>query len=406
MKHIFWTLALAGAVMAQTTCPPEPLAGVENELTSGFPQALQDRGYRQMLLNNVVNVFEARYYDDNIARQDWSTYHKKALEATSERAFFGALREWYAALKQNDQLSEFFSPRQVASFAESLPRVGIRFAINASGQFFVTGVVPGGPADQAGVKPRDRVLSLDGDPCVNSSRFRGVAGSALKLRLQAPGEGVREVSVVRAIPPSISPAFEVKRLPANLEVGYLWLPFFGTDDASALAQALTQLQASGPLRGMVLDLRGGLVGTFQPMRNVLGHFYFGNAYRIVNNLGTASSLFVLSREPHLSSVPLAVLVDSSSSVLATWMAGILQKRAKAVVVGQPTQPFPLAGEVFPLLEQAELFIPTVRVEFPDGSTLPEGRVVPNVLVAEEWLAFKEADDPYIKAALEALAKLR
>jgi hypothetical protein len=42
----------------------------------------------------------------------------------------------------------------------------------------------------------------------------------------------------------------------------------------------------------------------------------------------------------------------------------------------------------------------------DGSTLPEGKVVPNTLVKEDWFAFKEADDPYIKAALEALAKLR
>ena len=62
-------------------------------------------------------------------------------------------------------------------------------------------VFPNSPADQAGIKRRDRITSLDGipfvDPAKEAGRIRGPQGTTVKLSVVSPEQAERTVSIVR-----------------------------------------------------------------------------------------------------------------------------------------------------------------------------------------------------------------
>jgi carboxyl-terminal processing protease len=100
---------------------------------------------------------------------------------------------------------------------------------------------------------------------------------------------------------------------------------------------------------------------------------------------------------------MAVLVDEETEADAEQLAAILQDQGRAIVVGTPTSGKTHGATTIDFPEGSLLQIVTFGFQLPDGRTLEGEGVTPDVLVEEDWLAYPEADDPFVVAALEALS---
>lgn len=209
-----------------------------------------------------------------------------------------------------------------------------------AGLVAVLGVIPGSPAEKAGVVAGDRILKIDGrSPKGLAMRevvhlIRGPAGQAVALTILRDDQIITK-SIKRA-PMAWSPVTELS-LPAGPgSIAVVGIKTFNEKTPSLLRAELERLRAEKP-RGLVLDLRGNSGGLFDKLLDC-ANLMLPKGKLVVTKVGRgrAEEAYRSSGEPVLAGVPVLVLTDGTTTSSAELFAGALQQSLGARVVGKRT----------------------------------------------------------------------
>ena len=253
------------------------------------------------------------------------------------------------------------------------------------------------PADRAGLKIGDRILSIDGKSAEGftteqvSARLKGDPGSKVRLEVEHL-DGQREKIALtreRIAIPSIPYAGW-----AAEGIGYIRHSDFTEGSYDELRAAIERLRSEGDLRGLILDYRSNGGGIMQEAVKILSMFV-PKGTEVVSTKGRteeSKQSYRTTSEPAFPDLPLVVLVNGSSASAAEIVAGALQDLDRAVLIGQRSFGKGLVQSTHPLgynamlkLTTAKYYIPSGRcIQAVDYSRSQEGAVaaVPDSLVAE------------------------
>lgn len=284
----------------------------------------------------------------------------------------------------------------------------------------VLGVLPGSPAEAAGLRRGDRVLSLNGRLLLGRPQQRLAAFTALQdgeaevsLDVLRRGEG----KTVRVRPALLEiPTARLELLPGGM--AYLSIFTFASDQVARSVNALVKQALQNQARGLVLDLRnngGGLVAqqllvsgifTDRPGRRLQsaigGEVELRNQSGQLRQTDRSGERVVAELEmPVRWSGPLVVLVNRSTVSAAEFLALDLQQ-AGFTVIGEPTYGVAdTAVSSVRLSSGAALIITTSQVRRLDGQAYPP-RVVPDVTVKDDLEALVAGHDRPLEEALKRL----
>jgi carboxyl-terminal processing protease len=258
-----------------------------------------------------------------------------------------------------DEYTLFLTPASYAAAqaAQEGRTVGVGLDLAAAdGRLEVARVYPGGPAQEAGLLPHDRVARIDGRPADGlaaadaAERLRGEPGTAVELEIFPGGDGMlpaRSVRLTRR--PVVIPTVRWERLPENLSpvpavsapVYLVTITHFTRSTVKEVQEALAVMTTEG-MAGVVIDLRGNPGGLFEPAVGVAELFvaeggvlaYTHGQMRKYNQPYVGRS--AAHPLPASATVPLVVLVDAETASAAEVLAGALKDRGRARVVGQTT----------------------------------------------------------------------
>jgi carboxyl-terminal processing protease len=243
------------------------------------------------------------------------------------------------------------------------------------------------PAARAGVEPGDVILKIDGQLTDGMSlkdvveQLRGPADTTVKLTIARRGEHPFDVTLTRAI---IHVASVKSHLEAN-GIGYARIATFAEKTQQELLQALDGLnqQAGGHLKGFVLDLRNDPGGLLDEAVHVAGDFLDG---------GTAVS--TRGRDPEdnrtysapadgdrLKGVPVIVLINGASASASEIVAGALQDRHRAEILGTRSFGKGSVQTIIPLDGHGALRLTTARYYTPSGRSIQGKGIAPDKVVA-------------------------
>jgi len=205
----------------------------------------------------------------------------------------------------------------------------------------VVKVLKGTPASRGGVKSKDVITKIGEESTVNMdlndavSRLRGKPGSHVTITIARGTASPRPLDLTRAI--ITVEAVESKLLPKG--VGYIRLKQFQSNSARDIQAALDSLkdQNGGPLKGLVLDLRGNPGGLLEEAIKVSDLFVSHGT--IVTTVGESDRLREVKKAHDddtavESKLPLAVLVNAGSASASEIVAGALKNLNRAVIVGR------------------------------------------------------------------------
>lgn len=372
---------------------------------------------RNKLFEFVWKTVKDRYVYADFGGVDWDAVHAEFVPQVSsaDRApvFYALMKEMVDRLP--DDISHFWTPQDVAADTtapQGTPLYGIGAEIKTVPEGgLLTGLVPNGPATQAGLVPREIILEVNGTPFRDEPAFgpggpialiRGPAGTPVILKVQGLDGQVRTVRIVRQ-PITDFSALRVPRVLrlANTNVAYVELKatYPGMDEA--IRSGLDKLAPDGKLDGVILDLRSYTGGLVSAMFDTLGLFMDS---RVIGQEVTRDSKNDLTltgnaKTPALKQVPMVVLVSQETQ---PWIPAILQKFKRAQVLGVPTRAASEEADQFSLDDGSLLVLATRAVTFSDGAHL--GNVQPNRVMDEKWYLVPFEKDPQIQAALEELTK--
>ena len=196
------------------------------------------------------------------------------------------------------------------------------------------------PAGRAGLKRLDRVMKINNESTLNMPlndavrRLRGEPGSKVTVWIAREDEwkGLRKFVLVRE-------RIRVRSVLAKRlsgDVGYVRLKQFQATSSAEIREALKNMRAAGPLRGLVLDLRGNPGGLLDQAAKVADLFLTHGV--VVATVGAAEAREEkrAHREDTEPNYPLVVLVNGSSASASEIVAGALKNLDRAVIVGQTT----------------------------------------------------------------------
>jgi carboxyl-terminal processing protease len=336
----------------------------------GVHASANEGSYRQMqVYSEVLSRVQSEYVEDpNIPKVTDGALHGlvESLDANSSYL----TPEAYKAYKAHKSEAK----------GEIGATVSKRF-----GYADVVSVLPGSPAEKAGIEDTDIFESIEG------RSTRDMSLPEIRSALSgAPGSNVN-VSVVRARraePQKMTITRSLVTIPPVSDkmveegIGYVKVDALTKGKAQEISAKIKSLEKSGAKK-LVLDLRNTSEG--EESEGVAAANLFLNHGTITYLQGQKFPREAFNADPAkaVTSLPVAVLVNKGTAGAAEVVAAAILENARGDVVGEKTFGEGSLPKVFDLPDGGALILSVAKYYSPSGKAIQETAVTPNVLVADE-----------------------
>ncbi len=383
------TLKYLGTAIATTTL-------LISSTGSAVKASLEDSP--KTIVDEVWQIVNNEFVDRGFNEVDWLEKRQELLEnnyANQEQAY-QAIRE---SLKElGDPYTRFLDPKKFAELtsqtAGELSGIGIRLTIEeTTSQITVVEPLEDSPADEAGIKSGDKILSINGKPTSlmsleqASEEIRGEVGTQVSLKIARSGNTTFDITLTRSQIELPSVNYSISK-EGKTKVGYIKLDEFSSHAAEQMKEAIEEL-SEHDVSGFVLDLRGNPGGLlFSSVEIARMWLEKGAIVSTQDSKGGDQKFFANGKA--LTDLPLVILVDRYSASASEILAGALKENNRATIVGTRTYGKGTVQSVHSLSDGSGLAVTIAQYFPPSGMDINFKGIAPDIevdLTSEQQLAF-------------------
>lgn len=362
----------------------------------------------------IWNQINTRFVSTDFNGKDWPAIGKKYAELIrkgwTQADFYTAMQDMARELE--DPYTFFIPPSQPADQnpeLENAGSIGVYGYIEGE-NFVISAVLPGSPAEKAGLKAHDLLLKVDGGPVLDANkapRIGGELGSSVNFTVKSPGQQSREVTLTREQVGFIS---VLSCRFSEEQIGYISI--LDWNDPGLYDQTVNTIRAMAevaPLKGLILDDRQSGGYQFYFMRDFLSLFTQGEIGDFITRDRNVDTSVMTDLVPidlaGSQTVPLVVITHPENDSIVNTVAGILQNTHRAKLVGVPMSGIFGLSSVYSIPGGGQIAVHDRSFQ-PTGLPVDawgrNGKIEPDALVTASWLDYTEENDPYIAKAMELL----
>jgi carboxyl-terminal processing protease len=339
-----------------------------------------DDSYRQLgVYSEVLSRIRTEYVEDpNIAKVTNGALH--------------------GLLESLDADSSYLDPAEYKDYkqrkGEGKATIGAAIS-KRYGYAAVISVIPGGPADKAGVNSGDIIEAIEGKTTRDMSLaeidgiLAGQPGSVINVSIVRPRKAQPvKTAITREM--VVDPPVSDKMLEAG--IGYIKIDDFPKGRSQDVAAKLKQLEKEGAKK-IVLDLRNS--GDGEEDEGIATANLFLNHGTIIYLQGQKYPKQTFNADPQktvVSNLPLVVLVNRGTAGPAEIVASAIMENARGDVVGDKTFGSGAIQKVIEMPDGSALILSVAKYYSPSGKALEDTAITPNVLVADNSDDFAVPDE--------------
>ena len=227
---------------------------------------------------------------------------------------------------------------------------------------------------------------------------RGEQGTDVVLTVLHEGSDTPvSIKVTRAT--ILLPSVTHRILDEDSTIGYIRLVRFTGESGQEIENAVMSLLDQGAEK-LILDLRYNGGGLRNSAVEVSDHFLDGGIVVIQQSKDGEEEAYKASRGQLAEDIPLAVLVNEASASAAEIVAGALQDRDRAILIGQPTYGKGSVQLVFDLSDGSSVHVTSARWLTPDRRQLDVEGLQPDISVELTTEAVESGIDEVLGAAID------
>lgn len=322
----------------------------------------------------------------------------------------GAVQGYVAGL--GDEYTEYIPADEMKEYTENITGnfVGIGIYMvkdEESGRVVVYYPIPESPAEKAGIKAGDLIISVDGKEYFSSdfeniSKFiKGEQGTKVKIEVEREGKTLNfEITREKINTNPIT----IKNLDGN--IGYLKLPSFDENTSKDFEQKVKELQTNGAQK-LIIDLRnngGGIVDEATKIADLL----LEKGKTIISTKDNKDKSKETKTEKDATfTMPVVVLVNENSASASEILVCSLKDNGRAKIVGKKTFGKGIIQTLLSLSDGSGLKITTEEYYTPKGESIHKVGIEPDEKVElpetiKSIYAVKEEEDTQLQKAVELL----
>src|SRR6202522_2251003 len=293
----------------------------------------------------------------------------------------------HGLLESLDANSSYLSPEEYKHYKSMKSGGKANIGADVSKRFgyaAVVAVIPGGPADKAGVANSDIIESIEGKSTHDMSlaeihsMLSGEVGSTLNVAVVRPRHAEPQKIVITRDVVVIPPVRE-KMLADN--VGYIQVDAFPEGKSQEIADKIRDLQRQGAKK-LVLDLRNSASGLESEGVATANLFLDHGTITYLQGQRYPREAFNADPAKDITKVPVAVLVNRGTAGPAEIVASAILENARGDVVGDKTFGDGSKTKLFEMPDNSALILSVAKYYTPGGKAIQDTAVTPNVLVAD------------------------
>ena len=333
--------------------------------------------------------------------------------------FYGALEGLVGSLR--DPYSVFFNPEITQKFEQELAGnfegIGAEIGIR-QGHLTIIAPLAGPPADRAGLRAGDFILTIDGEDTSGIaldyavSKIRGPKGSTVVLNIFSNGdEEERDVAIIRdtieidSVKISQRNGTTDNGQPQLLagDIAYVELLYFNENTLADWNKTVQQVLALAP-KGIILDLRNNPGGFLDTAIEVAGEWVDGQTV-VMERLRSGDKIeHKARRQARFADIPTVVLINRGSASGSEIVAGALQDYDAATLVGETTFGKGSVQDLREFSDGSAVKLTIAEWLTPNGRNINQEGIKPDVEVELTREDFEADLDPPLDKAIEILKK--
>ncbi len=342
------------------------------------------------VIDHVWQIIYKDFLDSEggFSKESWIKIRKKILSANYPNS-----SDSYIAIKEmleklNDPYTRFLDPKEFNQMridtSGELMGVGIQIIKDSeSGYLIVVSPIEGTPASEAGIKAKDKIISINNISTKNLDiegavkLIRGKRGTKVNLEILRNGN-IFSKSLLRKKIEIKSVISKINTLKNGFLIGYIRIKQFNANASKDLKKTLIDYESKN-VSGYILDLRSNPGGLLDSSIDISRQFI--NKGIIVSTLSKNGLKEVTRANGRaLTSKPLVVLVNEGSASASEIVSGAIRDNLRGKLVGKKTFGKGLVQSMRTLVDGSGLTVTVAKYLTPNGTDINKFGITPDIEV--------------------------
>ncbi|SHM95825.1 S41 family peptidase [Gracilibacillus kekensis] len=293
------------------------------------------------------------------------------------QGMLGSLEDPYSVYMDQETMKQF--NEQIESSFEG---IGAEVSMK-EGNVTIVAPIKDSPAEEAGLKPNDQILSVDGESVEGLdlyeavNKIRGEKGSTVVLEVNRPGvEDPLEVEITRDSIPLETVYADTKEKNGKL-IGVIELTSFSENTANDFEKELSQLEEQG-IEGLVIDVRGNPGGLLPEVEQILKNFIPKDTPYIQIEDPSGKKTRYFSKIEKAKGYPIVTLINEGSASASEILSAALNEALDYEIVGETSFGKGTVQQTVSMGDGSTIKITRFKWLTPDGNSIHEVGVKPTI----------------------------
>ena len=310
----------------------------------------------------------------------------------------------------HDPYTVYFTAKEAKDFTDELNNsfsgIGAQLGQDKDGNLEIIAPIDGLPADKAGLKAKDIIVSINGESTSGMSvddavsKIRGKKGTTVKLQVVRNKAQPLEFTVTRD--DITLPSVKTKTLDGN--IGYIQISTFANDTVDLTQKAADQFKNQN-VKGIVLDLRNDPGGLLDAAVKVSSLWLPSGKNILQEKRGnTVVNSYSATGGNELNGIPTVVLVNGGSASASEITAGALHDNKAAYLIGEKSYGKGVVQQLINLGDGSQLKVTVASWYRPNGQNINKKGITPDKTVKLSDDDAQAGTDTQLQAAQTYLNK--
>ena len=357
---------------------------------NNFAEATVLNNSYKEVIDHVWQIVYRDFLDSSgkFQKSNWINLRKEVLSKTysDSNEAYDAIRDMLSNL--DDSYTRFLEPKEFNQMridtSGELTGVGIKIVKDKeSDDLIIISPIEGTPAFDAGIKARDKILSIDDISTEGMNiedavkLIRGQRGTKVKLEILRGSQSFfktlsREKIEIKSV------SSKVNQTKNGLSIGYVRIKQFNANASKETRDAIKDLETK-KVAGYVLDLRSNPGGLLESSIDISRHFI--NKGVIVSTVSKDGLKETKKGNGQaLTKKPLVVLVNEGSASASEIVSGAIKDNKRGKLVGKKTFGKGLVQSMRTLVDGSGLTVTVAKYLTPNGTDINKSGIIPDIEV--------------------------